>query len=194
MGKFFHFHSNCEVPVKFDLFGEISMEWRKNLFTHGYTGNTYLTRWAVRVLWNVPLGVVPAKCWPYVMLTISGRRVVAEVSIERGLLARSGTYAEAPGGCLPLHGGHVMEATAKRSVIYGLNSRLSTIHWHRWYMGPWTQREVVVCKVRWSGSSIIRLHVVTDMPIPRAKFCNLGQQQSVTKLASCFIVWPHFLL
>jgi hypothetical protein len=75
-------------------------------------------------------------------VTLSGRRVLAEVSIERELLARSGTYAEAPGGRLPLHGGRVMEATAKRSVIYGLNSRLSTIHWHLWYMGPWTQQEV----------------------------------------------------
>jgi hypothetical protein len=74
------------------------------------------------------MGVVPAKYWPYVILTISGRGVVAEVSIEREPLARSGAYVEAPGGRLPPHGGRVMEATVKRSVIPGLNPRLSTIH------------------------------------------------------------------
>lgn len=75
------------------------------------------------------MGVVPAKCWPYVILAISGRGVVvAEVSIEGGPLARSGAYVEAPGGRLPPHGGRVMEATAKESVILGLNPRLSTIH------------------------------------------------------------------
>ena len=64
------------------------------------------------------MGVVPAKCWPYVILTVSGRGVVvAEVSIEREPLARSGAYVEAPDGRLPPHGGRVMVATAKRSVI-----------------------------------------------------------------------------
>lgn len=182
MGKFFYFHSNCVGPVKFDLFGEIPTEWCKNLFTHGYTGNTYFTRRAVRVMWNVPMGIVPAKCWPYVILAVSGRGVVvAEVSVEREPLARSGADVEAPGRRLPSHGGRVMEATVKRSVIPGLNSRLSTIHWNLWYLGPWTQREVVVCKVWRSGSSFTRPHVVMDMPIPFVSFCILGQQQAVSK-------------
>jgi hypothetical protein len=138
MWKIFHFRSNCVGPVKFDLFGEILTEWCKNLFTHGYTGNTYLTHTAVRVMWNVPMGIVPAKCWPYVILAISGRWVVVEVLVEREPLARSGAYVETPAGRLPPHGGRVMEATVKRSVIPGLNSRLSTIHWNLWYLGPWT--------------------------------------------------------
>jgi hypothetical protein len=61
MGKFFLFHSNCEGLVKFDLFGEIPTEWCKTLFTHGYTGNTYFTSGAVRMIWIVPLGVFSAK-------------------------------------------------------------------------------------------------------------------------------------
>lgn len=182
MGKFFHFHSSCEGPLKFVLFVEISTEWCKTLFTHGYIGNTYFTRWAVHVIWNVRMGVVPAKCWPYMILAISGRGVVvAEVSIEREPLARSGAYVEAPGGRLPPHGRRVMKATAKRSVIPGLNLRLTAISWNLWYIGPWTQRMVVVCKVWRSGSSFTRLHVVTDMPTPYAKFCILGQQHSVSK-------------
>jgi hypothetical protein len=182
MGKFFHFHSNCEGPVKFDLFGEISTDCCKNLFTHGYTGNIYFTRRVVGVIWNVPMGVVPAKCWPYMILTISGRGVVvAEVSEEREPLANSCAYVEAPGGRLPPHGDRVMETTAKRSAIPGLNPRLATSQWNLWYMGPWTQWEALVCKVRRSGSSFTRLHVVTNMPIPYAKFCILGQQQSVSK-------------
>jgi hypothetical protein len=129
MGKFFHFHSSCEEPVKFDLFWEIFTEWCKNLLARGYTGSTYFTRRAVRVIWDVPMGVVPAKCWPYVILAVSSKGVfVAEVSLERAPLARSGAYVEAPGGRLPPHGGCVMEATAKPSVIPGLNPRLCKIH------------------------------------------------------------------
>jgi hypothetical protein len=199
MGRFFYFNSNCEGSVKFDLFGEIPTELCKNLFTHGYTINIYFTREAVRVRWDVPMGVFPAKCWSYVILTISGKGVVAEVSLEREPPAKSGAYGEAPGGRLLPHGGRVMEATTKRSVITGLKPRRSTIHWNVWYMRLWTAREVVVCKVRRSGSSFTRLHVVTDMPIPYARICILGQQQLVSKgtgckVAACFPVWPRFLL
>lgn len=39
----------------------------------------------------------------------------------------------------------------------------------------------MVCKIRKSGSSFTRLHVVTDMPVPFGKFCILAQLQSVSK-------------
>lgn len=67
------------------------------------------------------------------------------------------------------------------------------------YMGLWTQRENVVCKVRRSGPSFTRLHVVTDMPIEYARICILWQQQLVfkgpgCKAAACFKICPRFLL